>query len=212
MSVDASQAETILDHLDQIRVPGVVFSQPNNEYWALLWQWDGLESLHRLASQCDEVVRQRLNPEGKLQITSFGNLPEMALIPQRLLTCAFHWYAITACQYVRTVGAIACRADATRPFPPEYVKRVIPDVLSFRDKVAAHFAWCTRNGKDSEAERLASILPQLSFVNDAFHVGAMTISVTSGGKQSDSSAILPWSIAGVHRRLRERYHPELCAQ
>ncbi|MEX1098002.1 MAG: hypothetical protein WED34_18310 [Planctomycetales bacterium] len=199
---------TVLDHFDGIVVPGDVFSKPANEFWALVCLWSGMEYLYRQCVKCDETVRQRLNPDGKFMISGFGNLPGTEDVPKALLTCAFHWYAISACQYVRTVGAIAHRHDSDRPRPREYVDSVIPEVVAFRDKVAAHFAWTTENKKDNEAERAASVLPPLAFVNDAYHVGANVLHVRRAGKSSDSKSISPWSLSRVHERLRQRYWPE----
>jgi hypothetical protein len=105
------------------------------------------------------------------------------------------------------VGAIACRQDASRPLPPHYVAAVMPDVLAFRDKVAAHFAWSTQHSKDNDAERLASILPPLSFEDDSFYVGGLTVTLHRDGKDSRSQSIAPWSICKVHERLRARYWP-----
>jgi hypothetical protein len=203
----STAAVTVLDHIDNITVPGNVFAQPANEYWALICLRQGMEFLYHQARKCDEVMRQQVNPRGNLNYFGMGNLPEMRAVPTPLLTCAFHWYAISACQYARTVGAIACRQDASRPLPPHYVAAVMPDVLAFRDKVAAHFAWSTQHSKDNDAERLASILPPLTFEDDSFHVGGFTVGLQSAGKQSSSQSIAPWSICKVHERLRLRYWP-----
>ncbi len=198
---------TILDYIDRISVPNNVFEPPANEYWALTCLRQGMDLLYCQARKCDEIMRLQVNPRGDLNYFGMGNLPEMRAVPTPLLTCAFHWYAISACQYARTVGAIACRQDATRPRSPHYVAAVMPDVLAFRDKVAAHFAWSTQNSKDNDAERLASILPALTFVDDSFHVGAFSVGLQSGGKESSSRSIAPWSICKVHERLRARYWP-----
>lgn len=200
-------AVTVLDHIDQITVSGTVFEQPTNEYWALICLRDGMEFLYRQARECDELVRRQVNPDGNLKYFGAGNLPEMRTVPKSLLTCAFHWYAISACQYVRTVGAIAYRNDRTRPLPPSYVSKVIPDVLAFRDKVAAHFAWSTQHSKDNDADRLASVLPSLTFVDDSFHVGAWSVDMGRAGKESSSQSMVPWSICKVHERFRTRYWP-----
>src|SRR5690242_4959546 len=202
-------AVTILDHVDNIAVPGIVFEQPANEYWALLCLRSGMEFLYRQTRQCDQVMRQQVNPHGNLNYVGMGDLPEMRAVPTPLLTCAFHWYAISACQYARTVGAIARRQDATRPPPPHYVAAVLPDVLAFRDKVAAHFAWSTQNNKDNDAERLASILPPVTFEDDSFHVGGFTVALRRAGKESSSRSIAPWSICKVHERFQARYWPSL---
>jgi hypothetical protein len=203
----STAAVTVLDHIDNITVAGNVFEQPANEYWALICLRQGMEFLYRQAQQCDRVMKQQVNPQGNLKYVGLGNLPEMRAVPTPLLTCAFHWYAISACQYARTVGAIAYRQDATRPLPPRYVAAVMPDVLAFRDKVAAHFAWSTQHSKDNDAERLASILPPLTFEDDSFHVGGFAVALHCEGKESSSQSITPWSICKVHERLRARYWP-----
>ena len=207
MPKNTKPTQTVLDHIDNIVVPGAPFQEPTNEYYALVFLWRGLKFLFHQASCCDDVVRQKSNTEGKLGYSVMGNDPIFDGVPRTLLYCAFHWYAITACQYVRTVGAIASSIDPSRPLPLDYVKKVIPEVHVFRDKVAAHFAWGTRNKRDSEAERKLSIMPTLTFQDSAFFMGAMMLSVTSSGKKSNSKAIMPWSISGIHLRLRERYWP-----
>lgn len=57
---------TILDYIKDIRVPGDVFKNPSNEYWALICLKRGLDFLYRQVSQIDSVTQARLNPEGKL--------------------------------------------------------------------------------------------------------------------------------------------------
>jgi len=208
----AERTVTVLDYIDNITVPGNVFKEPANEYWALVCMWQGMEYLYRQASRCDGIVKHRVNPEGKVTYVSLGNDPQFRGISKALLTSAFHWYAMSAYQYVLTVGAIAYRQDTTRPIPPDYVKKVIPQILAFRDKVAAHFAWAKNHSKDTDAERLASILPPLAFTDDSFHVGVFAVTVRRAGKVSHSRAIQPWSICRVHEQLRKRYWPDQGAQ
>ena len=202
-----SKQSTILDHINDIRVPTNVFANPSNEYWALICLKQGLDFLYHQVSRIDSITKEKLNPEGKLKYFAYGNIPGIEDIPKPLLTCSFHWYAISACQYVRTVGAIAYINDNSRPLPPDYVKKVIPEVLGFRDKVAAHFAWTSKHSADNDAERLASIIPPLSFVEDSWHVGALEVARSKKGKISTSAAIKPWSISGIHLKLSRRYWP-----
>jgi hypothetical protein len=208
MTTQAAGPVTILDHIDQITVPGAVFDKPTNEFWALVCLRDGMEFLYRQAQRCDQAVRQRLNPAGNVRFYSAGNMPDFPELPMALLTCGFHWYAVSACQYVRTVGAIALRQDGGRPLPAAYVESVIPEVLVFRNKVAAHFGGMTKNDRDNDAERLASVLPPLTFENDSFHVGGLTVDMRRGGNMSTSEAIRPWSLCRVHEHLRRRYWPD----
>ena len=201
-------AETVLDHLDQIRVSGDVFRDPANEYWALLWLRDGMRFLARQVETCEEAVRQNYTHPSNLQVFAAGNLPEFSRVPMTLVTCAFHWYSISACQYARTVGMIAESQDGSRPKALAYVENVLPEVKAFRDKVAAHFAWGTSNEKDSPAERVASIIPGIAWQNDRFVVAPYRVSVVKGGKHSDSREIYPWSLTDIHAKLCARYWPD----
>lgn len=202
----ADTSHTTLDYIDNIVVPGNPFAEPANEYYALLCLRSGLELLYRQAIKYDKLALEQI--DSTKQYYCIGNSPDLKGISYHLLTCFFHWYSISACQYVRTVGAIAYLQDNSRPIPPEYVKSVIPEVLSFRDKVAAHYAWSTKHSKDNEAEKLASIIPQVAFSIDSFQVQTLTVSRRVRGKSSNSKTMQPWSIAKIHERLRERYWPE----
>ena len=199
--------ETVLDYKEGIKVFGNPFTEPANEYWALVCLWHGMDYIYHHVASCEAVVRERVNPGGNNRVHLLGNGPWLNGMPIPLLTCSFHWYAVSACNYARTIGAIAHRQDNAFPKPPHYVAKVIPDVLAFRDKVAAHFAWATGNKKDNDAERLASVLPPLTFNGDALQVGGLCISVRRGMRVSDSKAIKPWSLTKVHENLRERYWP-----
>jgi hypothetical protein len=203
---------TILDHIDNITVPGNVFAEPANEYWALVWLHQGMEFLYHQVRRCDEAARQQVNPDGNVRFMGSGNCPAFQHLPQALLTCSFHWYAISACQYIRTVGAIAWRHDNTRPKPLDYANTIIPEVIAFRDKVAAHFAWYSANQKDNPAECLASIIPPLDFHDDSFHVGTLAIHLHQGGEGSNSNVIQPWSLSRVHERLCKRYWPMVATE
>ncbi len=201
----SEKGETILDYIDDIRVAGDPFKEPANEYWALVCLQIGLESLFAHASKLEERVRKEIDPEGKVHAMVRGRIPGLNGLENALLTSMFHWYAVSACNYARLVGAIARQLDDRRPTPPEYIKNVMPEVLSFRDKIAAHFAWSTRNERDNDAERLSSVFPQLAWSGDALTVAGLTVHLRRGDKISDSGAIRHWSITKVHKQLRSRY-------
>jgi hypothetical protein len=206
MSVESKTAVTVLDHIDNITVPGIPFKEPANEYFALVCLYQGMEFLYRQAKRIDDGVNQHLDKG--VQFFGNGSAPFFDGVPKPLLTCSFHWYAVSCCNYVRTIGAIAHRQDSTRPLPYEYAKNVIPEVIAFRDKVAAHFAWSTESGRDNDADRLASVIPPLTWWEDSFYVGMMQIHLRRSGKSSTSDAIKPWSLCKVHDALRPRYWPE----
>ncbi len=189
--------EAILDYIDDIKVSGDVFNSPNNEYWELVCLKDGLEALYKQAVKFDEAAVKAVNPDGKLQISLAGNVPALSHIPKALLTMIFHWYAISACQYVRVIGKIASKTDK------EYIQQIIPDVLTFRNKVAAHYAWYSNpnDKRDNPAEKAISVMPKLSFETDSFHMMAFEL----GTKGYTTENLKPWSIVKVHEQLKNRY-------
>jgi hypothetical protein len=216
----ADEPRTTLDYVDNIVVPGDVFREPTNEYWALMCLWQGLEYINAQVVSCEKTAKESIEsggeqifsfaPDIKVKVEglmSFGRMPEAIRGATRLLTMAFHWYAISACQFVRLVGAVAKRLDDARPLPNEYAEPIIPEVIAFRDKVAAHFSWSSKNKRDNEAERLASILPPLGYNRGRISVGTMTVHLRQGGKSSTSSEIKEWSLTEVHERLTKRYLP-----
>ncbi len=204
-----SEIRTILDHIDEIEVPGDVFRPPANEYWALVYLRKGLEFLAQQVDQCETIVRNQIGSPPNTKLCSFGNLPEFSDLPKGLLTCSFQWYSISACQYVRTVGAIAKSNDTTRLKPHDYLETVIPEVKVFRDKVAAHFVWASRNKKDNDAERLLSKIPNLVWSDGHFFVSGWSASLHKTGRGSVSADWIPWSVSIVHRRLCDRYWRKL---
>jgi hypothetical protein len=210
---------TTLDYIDRIVVPENVFKEPNNEYWALVCLWQGLEFLNNQVLKCEASAKLSIESgeeqlfsfdSAKIDVenlVSFGRLPASIRGATTLVTMAFHWYAISACQFVRTVGAIAKRLDDSRPLPNEYAAPIIPEVIAFRDKVAAHFAWSTQNQRDNDAERLARILPPLGYVRGRISVGTMTVALKRGDTTSNSGTIKEWSLTQEHEKLKRRYLP-----
>ncbi|MDP8200936.1 MAG: hypothetical protein P9M11_02220 [Candidatus Tenebribacter burtonii] len=83
--------KTILDHIDNISVPSDVFSEPTNEFWALICLRYGLDFLYQQVIQIDKITPSRLNPEGKMKYVAYGNVPGTEDIPKTLSTCSFHW-------------------------------------------------------------------------------------------------------------------------
>ncbi len=197
-------SKTILDHIDNISVDGDVFQTPYNEYWAVLCLWDGMEFLYKQVARCESELCKSLNPDNTSKTLLLGNPPELQNLPKKLITSAFHWYAVSACQYVRTIGTIGHRLDNSRPTGHDYAYNIIPEVVVFRDKVAAHFSWLTKNNHDNHAEREVSVFPNLGFENDSLYMSQLTLAT----KGSSSEEMKPWSLCKIHEELRKRYWPE----
>lgn len=198
---------TTLDYIDHIKVSGDVFIKPVNEYWALLCLWHGLENIYRQTLKIEIISRRIINPTNKYKVFCYGNVTAFENIPKELLTCMFHWYAVSACQYVRTVGTIAYKLNNEEK-PINYIKKIIPEILIFRNKVAAHFAWSTKNKNDNDAERMISIFPPLSYSDGNWYVGQLILNMRKNGVDSSSKKIVPWSITKEHLKLMKRFWPE----
>lgn len=192
---------TVLDHVKNIEVPRSSLEKPTNEYWALCYLWEGMEFLYH---QVIHYEQKNQNPEYREFI--FGSSPKLANTPKKLIQSAFHWYAMSAYQYALVVGAIAYTYDNNNPLPNIYAEQTIPNILTFRDKIAAHFAWAKNHNKDTPADKLASIIPQLALIDGRFYIGIWQVTRAQSGNQSKSE-IVPWSITETHEELRKRYHP-----
>ena len=131
----------------------------------------------------------------------YGDSPAFEGIPIDLIECAFRWYAVSLCDFVRAVTSISDFDETTRNL---YTQEVLGPVLAFRDKVGAHTAGFSRNKRDNDAERGITPGSQVVWDGDRFGVATFSMRINRGGKKSDSSSLQPW-------RLTER-HDQLCVR
>ncbi len=174
-----------------------------NELQSLDYLAQGLEALYRQTTRVEEHVLRQL-PPGR-QAFLFCNAPALAGVPMGLIACAFHWYAVSACNYVRLVGWLANAGDTKKA--SAYVKGVLPAVSLWRNKVGAHFARIDPRG-DTPADLAASVLFPVGFFDDAFYVGLLRLRVVQGGQATASRGDMGWSLTHTHRDLCRRYWPE----
>lgn len=215
----------ILDHIEMLDFPDDKVKAYGNEFQSLRNLSQGLsllyESTRRIEQKAKEQIKDgsvlesmppevRKSFEGKdIRYFSAGNDPSLAWLNKGLLYCFFHWYSVSACNYVRLVGWLSQQEDAQRPKPREYVDSVIPGVLCFRDKIAAHFARAGYNEKDTEADRVASVLYQVGFKDGRFYAPIWKVTARRGGKESTSTNEGSWSITEIHEALCKRYKPKV---
>ena len=144
----------------------------------------------------------------------------------KVITCAFNWYSVTACDYVKTVGRLVYPGDKKKV--KEYLNRVIPLVYHWRDKVGAHatFAPTPFEGlikfkiKDTDDVDLTHTkfvkaaknqvfnqlpVPGINFVDNLFVAGILL------GMPSPSADMhvedMTWSLTRTHQELSRRYWP-----
>ena len=200
----------IIDHEDDLRLVDRDVERYHNQLVSLQCLATGLDFLGRQVQTIEAIVIDELKKTGvwgkNKRLGFLIHIPGLNRATRDLVTCAFHWYSVTACNYVRLVGWLANEGDSKKA--NAYTDRVIPSVKTWRDKVGAHFALVSpKEKKDTQADLAISVMPLLSFEDDAFCVGSLTLNMASEGGKSSSSAAMGWSLTQTHRRLTLRYWP-----
>lgn len=164
----------------------------------------GLSHLYHCVRGVELQVADRLGTQNGPDQRAFvyGDSEELNGVPLDLVECAFRWYSVSLCDFVRAVVFLGKLDDQSRE---QYSIDVAGPVQTYRDKVAAHTVGFTRNRRDNDAERSISPCSTLAWNGDRFEIGTFSIRVCRGDKTSDSGAMQPWSLTEVHLRLRVRY-------
>jgi hypothetical protein len=193
----------ILDHIDHLELAERDVQRRHNEIQTLQYLRIGL---HYLYSQVSRVEQEILRRVGRcIRYVSYGNDPQLAWAPRDWIACSFHWYAVSACNYVWLVGWLAQQVNASRSEPRKYADSIIPAIVRYRHKVGAHLAKVFPKS-DSVATMDASVIP-VTFDRDAFYAGAMTVTLRRQG-QATESARFRWSLTKSHEELTPRYWPD----
>ena len=191
----------VIDYIANLKLSDEQEQGHFNELRSLSYLATGLRFIYEQVRRVEAEVIKRL-PKSK-QVTILGNAPEMQGVNQDLVACAFHWYAVTACNYVKMVGWLANDGDSREA--REYMQTVLPQVYLWRHKVAAHFAIIDPQRRDNAADLAMSVMFPISFDNGAFYTGSFTLTITKGGTKSTSRQDMRWSLTHTHRDLVDRY-------
>jgi hypothetical protein len=205
VSQDAQESNVVLDHLVPIELEEQAASRLHNEFQVLNAWHDGLSFLYCQTRQMEKYATSRI---------PFPGIRESEPPPKELvfnnISCCYQWYAVTLCNFVELVGAIGWELDRSLPPPRLYIKEVVPAVLDFRNKIAAHIGRARRNAANP-AEQLASLLPPSSLVNGRYTAGVWAISIRRSGNSSVGK-MQQWSLTETHERLSARYWPTFKSQ
>lgn len=194
----------ICDKNDGFELSSEVLWKYINEYQSLDTLYTGLDWLYRNVRCLEEVVKKRLGP-CLGHYYPIVNHPLLNDLPLLLVECNFHWYAVSACNFVRLIGWIGYSEHKSTKRPREYVKSVLPEVLSWRDKIAAHFVqtFSADDQRDNVIEKEFSVVPQLGYAEGTFQ--AASVSISNDGITSSSDTLKNWSLTKVHEGLLSRY-------
>ncbi len=191
----------ILDHLENLVLPDEEADDHFDARMALARLAGGLYWLNQEVSQIEADLRKEGAVDDIIAGLVGGVLDGK---PLALWSCAFQWYAVSACNYAQLVGWLATRDTA---LAKAYAKRVIPRLLNYRNKVAAHFA-ITDPRRDNEADLAASVMTHVVYLHGRLCAAALSTAVRSGGQQVTISRDLSWSLTLAHERIVPRYWPQ----
>jgi hypothetical protein len=199
----------LIDYVDNLQISSEDAKKHSNEINSLRCLASGLWFLYDQILNTETQIAERI-PKNK-RISYFGNAPDLEGVPQDLVTCSFHWYAVTVCNYVKMVGWLANNGNSNKAL--EYVKHILPEVYLWRNKVAAHFAIIdpekdpTKKNFDTAADLAIGVISQIPYEHDAFYAGSLTLSLTTGNMRSSSRQDMRWSLTDTHKKLIPRYWP-----
>jgi hypothetical protein len=193
----------ILDCLEPIELTDEATASYKNHLSSLRRLSTGLRFLYSQVKRAETTFREQFPKE--VEVCWFGRLPGIPIEQHDLLECSFQWYAVSVCSFTRMMGWLRYSDKQSEPSLKAYIEKVLPGPLGFRDKVGAHLA--ASCFKDNLAEKLASLIPQVSWSDTRFYGSAMTVGIKGGNeaKGRDSRKIRPWSLTEEHEKLMARY-------
>jgi len=83
----------IIDYIDNLVLSDNEAQKHYNELHSLGYLAKGLNFLYDQAQKLEAEVAKRV--VNNKQVLIYGNAPQLQGIPQDLVACAFHWYAVT---------------------------------------------------------------------------------------------------------------------
>lgn len=193
----------VIDHIESLELNNDEESKYFNDLHSLQYLSQGLWFLYNQVHKIEAKIAEDIGKDKK--VLMYGNVPELKEISQSLVACAFHWYAVSVCNYVKLVGWLAYNNDSTQA--SKYMKRVLPQVYLWRNKVAAHFARINPRKEDNAADLAKSVMFPISFNDEAYYSNSFILTQSSGGKSSTSRKDMRWSLTHTHSSLIPRYWP-----
>ena len=192
---------TILDHTDNLRIAQPESDERFEELMALNRMAAGLWWLYQMVLDWERILSVEAQ-EDDVQLAIVGGILENK--PMEVLSCAFQWYAVSACSYARLVSWLATGGSkSTR----DYILKVMPTIYAYRNKIAAHLALTDPRG-DNEADLETSLMTQVIYSRGRLCAGSLTPILNPGENEITVSRDLSWSLTLAHQRLAPRYWPD----
>ena len=202
-----SDERLTLDHEENITVAGELHHNNLNVLRSL-----GIGMFH-LAVFTRRRELEELERHGKDNIVELLQVTDETL----MLGCVFDWFSISLVSYMRSIQLMKLLEENNwelehlqeraiqrqlREAYSSYIENVAPDVLQWRNKIAAHRA-ATDPRSDNLSLLTYSTLPTVSYSSPYYVVGGYTISMGDGS----TSDLEPWSLTEKYEELTPRFWP-----
>ncbi len=192
----------ILDYIDHLE-----FNPGTEDYL-----FDAEETLARLSQGLFWLYNYTKNFENKVltrkkDINEIYGLAGKILpnTPSEWLSSAFIWYSISINNYCRLVAWLSTN---DLKVVNKYPRKIIPRVVMFRHKVAAHFA-ITDPGNDNLADLRSSIMTKVIFTKGTLVGGAVSeVYTDENGHEIRKKHNTSWSLVRTHEKLMPRFWPK----
>ena len=199
-----------IDYIDDIRVNAEVHFN----------QFNVLQSLYIGMAHLAEFTRRReveaLEEYGKSQIVGRIEKTDLTL----LLSSVFDWFAVSLVSYMRTVKLMEVMDDKGWELSDlqtkgnqkilgnaydAYMESVAPDILEWRNKIAAH-RMATEPRNDSLSNIFFSTIPSIGYESPYYRVGMFQV---IQGRDSPRSNLPKWALTERFEQLAPRFWPEM---
>ncbi len=190
----------VLDSCNPLIITGAPHNNLHNYFATLTTLAIGLEHLF---FQHQSYKNHYLTNQDPIWGNSTGT---WEIAPHPVLSCMFHWYAVTAWNYIRGIGYLAESLGLLHSGERgiHYARRAFPDLGSFRDKMGAHTSAFSDNPRDTLADKFTSLnVGMTCFAQNTFVFPAGIFGF--GTSPDGSSTITPWSLEKTHLSLYSRY-------
>ena len=89
----------VIDHIESLELNNDEESKYFNDLHSLQYLSQGLWFLYNQVHKIEAKIAEDIGKDKK--VLMYGNVPELKEISQSLVACAFHWYAVSVCNYVK---------------------------------------------------------------------------------------------------------------
>ncbi|MDO8618913.1 MAG: hypothetical protein Q7R49_03105 [Candidatus Daviesbacteria bacterium] len=134
-----------------------------------------------------------------------------------ILACFYHWFTNSICNYLRLVAYLEGMSKGIKflsdnsnktkeqrdKYYNDYLEKMIPDVLVWRNKVTAHFAKTDPRKDDNIATLEASVMYPATFIKPYLKAGAL-----QWHSKGESSTLPSWSLTETFEKLAPNYWPD----